>query len=213
VVRLRNLSSSGVSPGLVSIEEWQGQDYIKLCGDGLAALNVYNMDERVSVDGQFEPFEDWQKNDQFGRCFVRSEDRRNTAVSHPATNARRAAVRFNAMLPAYYEALERVMKRCQLHEEKLAEARRNAEDIVRESDGVYQIECEKYENAAVHLASRGRGDGFSDRRAPAADDMVVTAEGVKISTYGNGGWTMPLPLAICIVRWMAVHKYQPTAEA
>ena len=68
------------------------------------------MGERVGVDGQFEPFfADWQQNDRFTRCFVGSDDRRDVSVSHPATNARRAAARVNAFLPTYYAALQRTV--------------------------------------------------------------------------------------------------------
>jgi hypothetical protein len=121
------------------------------------------------------------------------------------TNARRAAGRVNASLALYREAMERCMERRRKHEELLAVARLNAAAVVEASDGVYQIEKEDYQHRAIHLIGR---DGRSDKRAPGADDMIVTDSGVTIDKHAGWGWTIPLSLAIHIVEWMAAHKFK-----
>jgi len=186
------------------IEEQQGQDYLKLHSEGIATLNVYNMGERVGVDGQFEPFfADGQQNDRFTRYFVGSDDRRDVSVSHPATNARRATARVNAMLPTYYATLERVIERYRKHEEELVTARRNAEAIVKASDGVFQVIGEKYDRGRVHV--RGYGVYSDHERAPGSNvEFEVDNEHIHVER-----WDMPPELAIAIAEWMAQHKNQP----
>jgi hypothetical protein len=175
--------------------------------DGIYVLGVHSWlhDNRVNVSFEFEPFGEPELDGQFKEACVYMGDK-IAGVSHPMTSARRAAGRVNASLALYREAMERCMERRRKHEELLVVARLNAVAVVEASDGVYQIEKEDYQHRAIHLI--GRSDGRSDKRAPGADDMIVTDSGVTIDKHGGWGWTIPLSFAIHIVKWMAAHKFK-----
>ena len=189
------------------IEQVPGCDYLKLRGEGLAVLEVFNEgDTRVSVRGWFEIPGNYEESQRFGKC-VGYGDKDGLSTSHPMTSARRAAARVNAFLPTYYAALQRTVERKMEHDRAFEQAQRLADELVQVSQGTLKRYNESWEDCKVVLHDTGQVPGVNL-------ELEVREKDIRISSHTNClPHDLARLLAVWLLHWQHWHgEYQRLAS-